>query len=79
MILNVAIVADKLPQELMPSALVPIDFSSERLSDSWLEDRYKQNVPFPGLIVSVVMDELAQLARMIFWEPPGDNLGNGDN
>ena len=79
MILNVAIVADKFLQEPMPSALVPIDFSSEQLPDSWLEDRYKQNVPFPGLIVSVVMDGLAQLARMMFWEPPGDNLDNVGN
>lgn len=63
----------------MPSALVPIDFFSERLPDSLLEDRYKQNVPCPGLIVSVVMDELAQLARMIVWELPGDNLGNVGN
>jgi hypothetical protein len=78
-VLNVAIIVDKFRREPMPSALVPIDFSSEQPPDNSLEDRYKPNVPCPDLILPVAMDGFAQLAIMLVCEPPGDNLGNVGN
>lgn len=61
----------------MHEDFAPIGFSFEPPTDNSLEDRGKQNVPSPHLIVPVAMDRLGQRARTPFSVLPCGSSDNG--
>jgi len=71
--LGVATKFGKLLTVRLYEAIAPIDFSSEPLANTALGDKYRQNAPYPDLIVPVQTGKRGQFSRILVSKPPCGN------